>query len=85
VADRRTIPIPDLKDRLTLASVPEEESAKYHTLSGMLLLLMGRLPTTGDHVEWGGWKFEVVDMDGRRIDKVLATRTAEPVEAPKPS
>jgi putative hemolysin len=72
-----TIPIPDLKDRLALANVPEEESAKYHTLSGMLLLLMGRLPTTGDHVDWGGWKFEVVDMDGRRIDKVLATRLAE--------
>ena len=69
-----TIPIPDLKDRLALASVPEEESAKDHTLAGMLLLLLGRLPGTGDHASWDGWKFEVVDMDGRRIDKVLATR-----------
>jgi putative hemolysin len=80
-----SIPIPDLKDRLGLATVPEEESAKYHTLSGMLLLLMGRLPGTGDHTEWSTWKFEVVDMDGRRIDKVLATSVALPPEPAKPS
>jgi len=75
------IPLPDLMDRLAIEALPEEESGKYHTLSGMVLLLLGRLPVTGDHVEWAGWKLEVVDMDGRRIDKVLAARvTGAPVE-----
>ena len=37
-------------------------------------LLLGRLPRTTDHATWDGWRFEIVDMDGRRIDKVLAKR-----------
>jgi putative hemolysin len=65
------IPIPELKDRLGIKTVPEEE--RYHTLAGMLMVLSGRLPQTGDKAEWKGWRFEVVDMDGKRIDKVLAT------------
>ena len=38
------------------------------------MMLLGRLPQTADQVEWEGWRFEVVDMDGKRIDKVLASR-----------
>lgn len=68
------IPIPELKDRIGLRHVPEEDKERYHTLSGMLLLLLGRLPQTADTVRWGDWKFEIVDMDGKRIDKVLASR-----------
>ena len=68
------IPVPELKDRLQLRSVPEEERHQYHTLSGMLMLLLGRLPRTTDAVEWEGWRFEVVDLDGKQVDKVLATR-----------
>lgn len=77
------IPVPELKDRLGFAQVPEEELGRYNTLSGMVMLLLGRVPHTGDAVEWAGWRFEIVDMDGRRIDKVLATRVAvaPPVEA----
>lgn len=67
------IPVPELKDRLGLRSVPEEDKGRYHTLSGMLMLLLGRLPQTADHCEWEGWRLEVVDMDGTRIDKVLAS------------
>ncbi|MCG5260619.1 HlyC/CorC family transporter [Cupriavidus gilardii] len=67
------IPIPELKDRIGLRSVPEEDKERYHTLSGMLLLLLGRLPQIADSVSWLDWKFEIVDMDGKRIDKVLAT------------
>ena len=37
-----------------------------------LALLLGRLPETADAVEWEGWRFEVVDLDGKRVDKVLA-------------
>jgi putative hemolysin len=70
------IPIPEMKDRLKVRSVPEEE--RYHTLAGMLMVLLGRLPQTGDRVEWEGWRFEVIDMDGKRVDKVLATPLAPP-------
>jgi putative hemolysin len=70
------IPIPELKDRLGLDSVPEEDRGRYHTLSGMLMLLTGRLPVEGDHVAWKSWRFDVVDLDGKRIDKVLATPLA---------
>lgn len=67
------IPVPELKDRLGLLSVPEEDRGRYHTLSGMLMLILGRLPQTTDYCEWEGWRLEVVDMDGTRIDKVLAS------------
>ena len=74
------IPVQDLKDRLGLDEVPEEEKGRYHTLSGMMMLLTGRLPSEGDTVTWEAWRFEVMDMDGKKIDKVLATRcvAAEP-------
>ncbi|MEJ7928859.1 hemolysin family protein [Ramlibacter sp. AN1015] len=72
------IPVPELKDRLGLAEVPEEDRGRYQTLSGMLMLLSGRLPKLADYAEWEGWRFEIVDMDGRTIDKVLATRQASP-------
>jgi putative hemolysin len=68
------IPVPELKDRLGLDAVPDEERGRYHTLSGLMMLLTGRLPKEGDKVEWELWRFEIVDMDGRTIDKVLATR-----------
>ena len=72
------IPIPELKDRLSLKTVPEEGTEKYHTLSGMMMLLLGRLPHTADKVHWEDWRLEIVDMDGRRIDKVLAAKTPKP-------
>ncbi|MEN9886756.1 MAG: Magnesium and cobalt efflux protein CorC [Pseudomonadota bacterium] len=71
------IPVPELKDRLGLDSVPDEERGRYHTLSGMMMLLTGRLPREADSVEWEGWHFEIVDMDGRTIDKVLAQRLGD--------
>jgi putative hemolysin len=71
------IPVPELKDRLALRSVPEEEKGGYHTLSGMMMLLLGRLPQTTDCASWDGWKFEVVDIDGKRVDKVLASPLEE--------
>jgi putative hemolysin len=76
------IPVPELKDRLHLAGVPDEERGRYHTLSGMLMLLSGRLPKVADAVNWEGWHLEIVDMDGKTIDKVLASRLtdAEPAE-----
>ena len=50
------------------------ENRDYETLAGFILSQMHRLPTTGEWVDAHGWRFEVVDLDGRRIDKVLASR-----------
>jgi putative hemolysin len=71
------IPVPELKDRLALKELPEEDRGRYNTLAGMIMLLLGRLPHTTDSVEWEGWRFEVVDLDGKRVDKVLASRMPE--------
>ncbi|MHB8808905.1 MAG: hemolysin family protein [Desulfobulbaceae bacterium] len=67
-------PVPELKDRLALKAVPEEGKGRYHTLSGMMMWLIGDVPHTGDITEWEQWRLEVVDMDGNRVDKVLASR-----------
>ena len=70
------IPTPELKDRLGLKELPEEDRGRYNTLAGMIMLLLGRLPDEADSVEWEGWRFEVVDLDGKRVDKVLASALA---------
>ncbi len=74
------IPVPEFKDRLELKELPEEDRGRYNTLAGMIMLLLGRLPRTTDAVEWEGWRFEVVDLDGKRVDKVLVSRTETPGE-----
>ncbi|OZA18637.1 MAG: hypothetical protein B7X85_03180, partial [Thiotrichales bacterium 17-46-47] len=71
-----TGPIPEMKDRLALKSLPDEHKGRYHTLSGMMMLLLGKVPATADYADWQGWRFEVVDMDGKKIDKILATPIA---------
>ena len=68
------IPLPELKDRLALKSAPDEDEGHYNTLSGMMMQLLGNVPRTGAITDWEDWRFEVVDMDGNRVDKVLATR-----------
>ena len=70
------IPIPELKDRLQLNHVPDENRGRYHTLSGLMMWLLGRLPQTGDVTTWEQWRLEVVDLDGKRVDKVLAAKVA---------
>jgi putative hemolysin len=74
------IPVPELKDRLGVKELPEEDRGRYNTLAGMIMLLLGRLPNTTDAVVWDGWRFEVVDLDGKRVDKVLVQRTETPGE-----
>jgi putative hemolysin len=73
------IPVPELKDKLELKAVPEEDKGRYHTLSGLMMWLLGRLPQTGDVSTWEDWRLEVVDLDGKRVDKVLASRLPDAV------
>ena len=76
------IPVPEIKDRLEIKDLPEEDRGRYNTLAGMIMLLLGRLPRTTDAVQWGDWRFEVVDLDGKRVDKVLVSRNTSPGEHP---
>ncbi|MCJ2062188.1 hemolysin family protein [Methylobacterium sp. J-088] len=63
-------------ERLGLSQDPASDD--FNTLAGYIIFQLGRIPTAGDAFEADGWHFEVVDMDGRRIDKVLAIRTGAP-------
>ena len=66
------MPVQELKSRLEIEELPMQEKGIYNTLAGLIMLLVGNLPKEGEVIHSMGWKFEVVDMDGRRIDKVLA-------------
>lgn len=66
------MPVDELKARLDLPDLPAE--GNYHTLAGLLLALLRRVPNTGDRMVFAGWRFEVLEMDGRRVDKVRASR-----------
>jgi putative hemolysin len=66
------MPITELKARLAIEVLPDEEKGRYNTVAGLLMAVSGRLPDIGERIESSGWEFEVVDVDGRRIDKVLA-------------
>lgn len=68
------MPVGELKVRLGLDDLPEEDRGRYNTVAGLLMSVSGRLPSTGERIECDGWLFEVLDLDGKRIDKVLATR-----------
>ncbi len=65
----------DLKELLQVDILPDE--GDYQTLGGFVVSLIGRLPRVGDHADWGGYRFEIVDMDGNRVDKVLIGRVKE--------
>jgi putative hemolysin len=68
------MPVAELKARLDIRELPEEGRGRYNTLAGLLQSVSGRLLKTADRVECAGWRFEVLDLDGKRIDKVLASR-----------
>ena len=63
--------VDEFKELFSLKNLPHED--EYETLSGFVMVSLGRVPQSTDHFEWNGYKFEVIDMDGRRVDKVLVT------------
>lgn len=70
------MPIPEVKHAIGLAEIPEDRG--FHTLAGFVMWQLGRVPKAADSFAWHGWRFEVVDMDGRRIDKVAVAPPAHP-------
>ena len=67
-------PVAELKARLDIRDLPEEDRGRYNTLAGLLMAESGRLPEVGERIACAGWIFEVLDLDGKRIDKVLAIK-----------
>jgi magnesium and cobalt exporter, CNNM family len=76
------LPIDDFKDIFNMDELPHE--TEYESLSGFVMMSLGRVPQAADHFEWNGLRFEVMDMDGRRVDKVLVT-TRPPRSAAQPA
>jgi len=68
------MPAQELKARLDLHSLPDEDKGRYNTVAGLMQTVAGDLLAQGDAVEWDGWRFEVQALEGRRIDRVLIQR-----------
>ncbi len=66
------MPVDEVKARLALPDLPAEGS--YHTVAGLVLALLQRVPQVGDRIVFGGWLFEVLEMEGRRVARVRASR-----------
>ena len=71
------MPVSELKARLDIRDLPEQDKGRYNTVAGLLQSVSGRLLHPGEKVDCAGWRFEVVDLDGKRIDKVLASLVTE--------
>lgn len=65
------LPVDEFKELFRLASLPDESRGHYQTLGGFVMSYLGRIPSAADSFDWGGMHFEVMDMDGFRVDKVL--------------
>ncbi|AWI09754.1 hemolysin family protein [Ereboglobus luteus] len=70
-----TLTTGDLKSLLNIDELPHEEEADFQTLGGFMVTNFGRIPASGDFFEYAGWRFEIVDMDRHRVDKVLVSKT----------
>lgn len=63
--------VEEFKERLDIKSLPDEESGLYQSIGGFVMMQLEKVPSAGDHFEWNGYRFEVMDMDERRVDKLL--------------
>jgi putative hemolysin len=76
-----TLGTAELKTLLSLEELPHEEEADFQTLGGFVMTHFGRIPAAGDYFDHAGWRFEVVDMDRHRVDKMLVAKTSVPAAA----
>jgi putative hemolysin len=68
----------ELREMLALRELPNEDESDYTTAAGMVIAHFGRIPHAGEYFEWLGWRLEVVDLDGARVDKLLVSRALAP-------
>ncbi len=73
------LPIDEMKEKLGLSSLPEEELGNYHTVGGFVITTVGHIPKKAEVFDWNGWRFEVVDMDKNRVDEVFAQPHMSPI------
>ncbi|MEW6367926.1 MAG: hemolysin family protein [Acidobacteriota bacterium] len=66
-----SMPVDEFKELLPISELPGEARRAYQTLGGFVMMQLGHVPAAGEHFEWGGFRFEVVDMDRHRVDKLL--------------
>ena len=72
-----SLPVDDLRELMGGAELPDAEEGDYYTLAGMCMHYFGRIPHAGEYFDWAGWRIEIVDLDGARIDKLLLRRLPE--------
>jgi putative hemolysin len=65
------LPIDEFKELLQIGELPGEDQGLYQSLGGFVTTRLEHVPSTGEHFAWAGWTYEVMDMDGTRVDKVL--------------
>ncbi len=70
------LPIDEFKDYFHIKKLPDERSGVYHTFGGFVIHMLGHMPSSGDSFQWSNHKFEIIDMDGNRVDKILVSQLA---------
>jgi putative hemolysin len=71
------MPLAELRSRLEIKQLPDEDKGRYNTVGGLLMSVSGRLPVVGERIACEGWEFEVLALEGRRIDKLLARQMSQ--------
>lgn len=71
-----SLTVDSLRELLDGGPLPFQDEYDYHTAAGMTIAHFGRIPNVGEHFDWDGWRIEVVDLDGPRVDKLLLQRVA---------
>jgi putative hemolysin len=72
------LPIDELQEALDLPDLHLKDRGGYRSLGGFMMTRLGRVPTIGDRVDWAGLRFEILDMNGKRVDRVLVQTTGAP-------
>ena len=80
-----SLDIGDFKALVDREELPDEVSGGYHTIGGFVMHHLGRIPMAGEHFRWDGLSFEVMDMDGKRVDKILVAEVEEVNQSPGPN
>jgi len=77
-----SLDIGDFKALVDREELPDEVSGGYHTIGGFVMHQLGRIPMAGEHFRWDGLSFEVMDMDGKRVDKILVAELPDAAQPP---